>query len=154
MRINDQSIGIGEVVPPQGPQFLLATDIPHSENYILVLNLLNIEADGRDGGENFANVQLIEYGGFSSCIQPKHHHPHLLVAEEGIEELPERLPHLLASGWARCAPDRSLLPPRSNRICEAAAREGAGATRGRGPWREARRPGWKVLEGPDGGRAG
>ena len=81
-------------------------------------------------------------------------YPHLLVAEEGIEELPERLPHLLASGWARCAPDRSLLRPRSNRICEAAAREGAGATRGRGPWREARRPGWKVLEGPDGGRAG
>jgi len=74
MRINDQSIGIGEVVPPQGPQFLLAADIPHSEHYILVLNLLNIETDGRDGGENFANVQLIEYGGFSSCIQPKHHH--------------------------------------------------------------------------------
>ena len=43
MRINDQSICIGEVVPPQGPQFLLAADIPHSENYILVLNLLNIE---------------------------------------------------------------------------------------------------------------
>ena len=43
MGINDQSIGIGEVVPPQGPQFLLAADIPHSENYILVLNLLNIE---------------------------------------------------------------------------------------------------------------
>ena len=43
MRINDQSIGIGEVVPPQGPQFLLAADIPHSEHYILVLNLLNIE---------------------------------------------------------------------------------------------------------------
>jgi hypothetical protein len=43
MRINDQSIGIGEVVPPQGPQFLLAANIPHSEHYILVLNLLNIE---------------------------------------------------------------------------------------------------------------
>lgn len=29
---------------------------------------------GRDGGENFTNVKLIEYGGFPSCIQPKHHH--------------------------------------------------------------------------------
>jgi hypothetical protein len=30
-------------VPPQGPELLLATNIPHSEHYILVLNLLNIE---------------------------------------------------------------------------------------------------------------
>jgi hypothetical protein len=29
---------------------------------------------GRDSGENFTNVKLIEYGGFPSCIQPKHHH--------------------------------------------------------------------------------
>jgi hypothetical protein len=43
MRINDQSICVVEVVPPQGPQFLLATDVPHSKHYILVLNLLNIE---------------------------------------------------------------------------------------------------------------
>ena len=44
MRVNnDQSIGIVEVVPPQGPELLLATNIPHSEHYILVLNLLNIE---------------------------------------------------------------------------------------------------------------
>jgi hypothetical protein len=120
---NDQSISVVEVVPPQGPELLLATNIPHGEHYILVLNLLNIEtynvikcmlslniwtdesiawqvqswttvisngwnqklwnaqADrwynrtyGRDSGENFTNVKLIEYGGFPSCIQPKHHH--------------------------------------------------------------------------------
>ena len=43
--------------------------------------LWNAQADswynctyGRDSGENFTNVKLIEYGGFPSCIQPKHHH--------------------------------------------------------------------------------
>lgn len=29
---------------------------------------------GRDSGENFTNVKFVEYGGFPSCIQPKHHH--------------------------------------------------------------------------------
>jgi hypothetical protein len=43
MIVNDQSIGVVEVVPPQGPQFLLAANIPYSEHYILVLNLLNIK---------------------------------------------------------------------------------------------------------------
>uniref|UniRef100_A0A0A9EXM8 Uncharacterized protein n=1 Tax=Arundo donax TaxID=35708 RepID=A0A0A9EXM8_ARUDO len=40
-------------------------------------------------------MQLIEYGCFTGCIQTKHHHPHLLIAEEGIEELAEGLTHLL-----------------------------------------------------------
>jgi hypothetical protein len=43
MIVNDQSIGVVEVVPPQGPQFFLAANIPYSEHYILVLNLLNIK---------------------------------------------------------------------------------------------------------------
>jgi hypothetical protein len=38
-----QAIGIIEVMPPQGPQLLLAANIPHGKHHILVLNFLNIE---------------------------------------------------------------------------------------------------------------
>jgi hypothetical protein len=38
-------------------------------------------------------VQLVQDGGFARGIQPKHHDPHLAGAEEGIEQLAERLPH-------------------------------------------------------------
>ena len=38
-----KSIGIVEVMPPQGPELFLATNIPNCEHHILVLNFLHIE---------------------------------------------------------------------------------------------------------------
>lgn len=38
-----QSISIIEVMPPEWPEFLLSTYIPHCEHHILILNFLHIE---------------------------------------------------------------------------------------------------------------
>lgn len=38
-----QTIRIIEVMPPQRPQLLLATDIPYCKHHVLVLYFLNIE---------------------------------------------------------------------------------------------------------------
>lgn len=40
----DDSLGVLEVMAPEGTDLILTTDIPHSERDILVLDSLNIEA--------------------------------------------------------------------------------------------------------------
>lgn len=40
----DESVCIIKIVPPQGAEFLLTTYIPDCEDYVLVLDLFNIES--------------------------------------------------------------------------------------------------------------
>ena len=40
----NQAVGVGEVVAPQGPELLLASDVPDGEEDIFVLDLLDVEA--------------------------------------------------------------------------------------------------------------
>jgi hypothetical protein len=50
--------------------------------------------DGGDGGDDLAELELVEDGGFTGGIEADHEDPHLLLGEEPAEELPEREPHL------------------------------------------------------------
>ena len=44
IKSNDyQSISIIKVMPPEWPEFLLSTYIPHCEHHVLILNFLHIE---------------------------------------------------------------------------------------------------------------
>lgn len=52
----DDAIGVLVVVAPEWSEFILATNIPHGELEILVLQRLDIEADGRDGRDDFAQL--------------------------------------------------------------------------------------------------
>jgi hypothetical protein len=50
--------------------------------------------DGGDGGDDLAELELVEDGGFTGGVEANHEDPHLLLGEEPAEELPEREPHL------------------------------------------------------------
>jgi hypothetical protein len=50
--------------------------------------------DGGDGGDDLAELELVEDGGFTGGVEADHEDPHLLLGEEPAEELPEREPHL------------------------------------------------------------
>ena len=55
---------------PEGPDLVLATDIPHGEADVLVLDGLHVEANGGDGGHNLTQLQFVQDGGLTSSIQP------------------------------------------------------------------------------------
>lgn len=76
----DDTLGVLEVVPPQRSDLVLTTDIPHGELNVLVLDGLDVEADGGDGGDNFTKLELVEDGGFTGGIESDHQNSHLLLA--------------------------------------------------------------------------
>ena len=49
---------------------------------------------GGDGGDDLAELELVEDGGLTSRVETNHEDPHLLLGEEAAEQLPEREPHL------------------------------------------------------------
>ena len=56
-------------MPPQGPDLVLATDVPDSEADVLVLHSLHVEADGGDGGDDLAELQLVQDGSLTRRVQ-------------------------------------------------------------------------------------
>jgi hypothetical protein len=50
--------------------------------------------NGGDGGDDLAELELVEDGGLSGGVEPHHQDPHLLLREQPAEQLPERQ-HLL-----------------------------------------------------------
>ena len=54
VRINnkDQSLSVLVVVTPQRTDLILTADIPNCKRNVLVLNCLDVETDGRNGGDN------------------------------------------------------------------------------------------------------
>ena len=73
-------------MPPQGPDLVLTADVPHGEADVLVLNRLDVEADGGDGGDNLAQLELVEDGRLTGRVQPDHQDPHLLLAKQVLEQ--------------------------------------------------------------------
>jgi hypothetical protein len=53
--------------------------------------------DGGDGGDDLAELELVEDGSFIDSVETDHEDLHLLLDEQPAEELPEREPHLLPS---------------------------------------------------------
>ena len=62
---------------------------PHGEGDVLVLHRLHVEADRRNRGDDLAELELVEDGGLSGCVQPHHQDTHLLLANQSLEELAE-----------------------------------------------------------------
>jgi len=82
----DNTLGVLEVVPPKGADLVLTTDIPDGELDVAVLDSLNVKADGRDSGDNFAELELVEDGGLASSVKTDHQNAHLLLLHEQGEE--------------------------------------------------------------------
>ena len=57
------------VVSPQGSDLILTSDIPNGEVDVLVLDSLDVEADGGDGGDDLTELELVEDGGLTSGHQ-------------------------------------------------------------------------------------
>lgn len=46
------------------------------------LNLLNVEADGGNCGDNFSKLQLVQDGSFTGGVEANHENTNLLLAED------------------------------------------------------------------------
>ena len=47
-------------MPPQGPNLVLPAYVPDIELYVLIGDGLDVEADGRDGGDVLVEFELVE----------------------------------------------------------------------------------------------
>jgi len=82
----DQSLRVLEIMSPQGPDFVLTADIPDGEGNVFVFDGFDVEADGRNGGDNLAEFQLVEDRRFTGGVQPDHQDAHLLLPEQTLEK--------------------------------------------------------------------
>jgi hypothetical protein len=48
---------------PQRANFILSSDIPHSEANVLVLHSLDVETNGGDGGHDLSQFQFVKDSG-------------------------------------------------------------------------------------------
>lgn len=63
-------------------------------NDILKLGI-GVLTNGRDGGDDFSELELVQDGGLTGGIETHHQNSHLLLGEKPAEELRERQPHFL-----------------------------------------------------------
>jgi hypothetical protein len=49
--------------------------------------------DGGNGGDDLAELELVQYGGLTSCVETDHEDTHLPLGEELLEQLGEGEPH-------------------------------------------------------------
>jgi len=83
----DETLSVLEVVTPERTDLILATDIPHGEVDVLVLDSLHIETDSWDGCNNLTELELVKDGGLTGGIKTDHKDTHILLAEQAAEEL-------------------------------------------------------------------
>jgi len=84
----DETLCVLEVVTPQRTDLVLSSDIPHGEADLLVLDSLHVEANGGDGGDDLAKLELVEDRGLTGGIETNHQDAHLLLAgEEFLEDV-------------------------------------------------------------------
>lgn len=78
---------------PQGPDLVLATDIPHVELDVLVGDGLDVEADGGNGGNVLAELQLVQDGGLAGSVETEHEQTHFLGPEDLAHHLADLATH-------------------------------------------------------------
>lgn len=86
-------------MPPQGTNLVLTADIPDVKLDILVGDRLDVEADGGDGGDVLAELELVEDGGLAGGVEAEHEEAHFL----GSEDLAHDFGELATHGWTGVA---------------------------------------------------
>lgn len=84
----DQALSPRVVVAPKRPDFVLASDVPDVEFDVFVGHGLDVEADGGDGVDGLAQLELVQDGGLARGVQAQHEDPHLLVPKHFRHDLP------------------------------------------------------------------
>jgi hypothetical protein len=67
---------------------------------------------GGDGGDDLAELELVEDGGLSGGVEAHHEDPHLLLGEQPAEQLREREPHAFPLACSTQSPFRFRSIPR------------------------------------------
>ena len=81
---------------------VLASDVPHGERDVLVLDGLDVEADRRDGCDDLPELQLVQDGGLTGGVEADHEDAHVLLAEELAEDLGSEDAHGVVLGVVAC----------------------------------------------------
>mmetsp|Transcript_2779 Transcript_2779/g.10083 ORF Transcript_2779/g.10083 Transcript_2779/m.10083 type:complete len:242 (+) Transcript_2779:67-792(+) len=89
----NQALGVLEVVAPKRANLVLSSHIPHREADVLVLDRLDVETDGGNGGHDLAKLELVEDGRLPSRVKTHHQDAHLLLGEQAREQLRDCEPH-------------------------------------------------------------
>ena len=82
----DEEIGVLAVVAPERAELVHATEIMHRERGVLVLDCLLVEANGRDGGHDLAEFELVEDDCLARLVQPHHEHPQSLAPRVRVQQ--------------------------------------------------------------------
>lgn len=72
---------------------ILSSDIPHGKVDVLVLDGLDVESNGGDGGDDFSELEFVEDGGLSGGIKSDHEDAHLLLSNESLKGLSKQSSH-------------------------------------------------------------
>jgi len=78
---------------PQGTNLILTTHIPYSEADVFVFDSFNIETNGGDSCDNFAEFQFVQNCCFTGCIETNHEDTHLLLAKKALPHPRKRQTH-------------------------------------------------------------
>jgi hypothetical protein len=89
----DDAVRVLVVMSPERSDLVLPTNVPDSEGNVLVLDAFHVEADGGDGSDDFAELQLVKDGGFAGGVQTDHQDSHLARSEHSSPESGERQAH-------------------------------------------------------------
>mmetsp|Transcript_13 Transcript_13/g.41 ORF Transcript_13/g.41 Transcript_13/m.41 type:complete len:243 (-) Transcript_13:27-755(-) len=81
----DDRVGAVVVVLPQLAELLLATDVPHMELDILVLDGVDVEADRRDGLLHLVQLELLQDGRLAGGVEADHEDGGVLLREEAVK---------------------------------------------------------------------
>ena len=85
----DKTLGVLIVVSPEESNLVLTAYIPHCETDVLVVNSLDIEANGWNGGDDLTELELVEDGGLTSSIETDHENSHLFLANKSLPDFGE-----------------------------------------------------------------
>lgn len=80
-------------MPPQRPNLILSTHIPHIELDILVRDRLDVEAHRRDGGDVLVQLQFVEDGRLARGVESQHQQTHLFRPEDLAHHLGDLAAH-------------------------------------------------------------
>ena len=78
----DNRLTSGEIVAPEHANPVSASDVPHLQSDVLVLDTLDIETDRGDRARDLAQLQLVEDRGLARCVQADHYDAGFMFGEQ------------------------------------------------------------------------
>jgi len=88
-------------MPPQRPNLILPTHIPHIKLNILIRDRLNIKPHRRNSRHVLVELQLVEDCRLSGCVESEHQQAHLFRSEDLAHHFGDLASHCDGAGGGR-----------------------------------------------------